>query len=439
MENERRWIETLERNLHHSEVGFFAPSESIDALSGAPNAYMIWTLFMMPREKGWVFRRDQLRTMIGISKRKWDEATAKLYSLGLLNSRITVDPKTGKITGRIFQVFSWAGRFDPTAVKRGETIKVKHEKLNDSNPKTVSPKNRVAVNETIYLPVGGCKGGKGKSETQKEEENCVEIKQRQEMRDRFLSRFTGKHTFQTFDDAPKKEKKLSRILFRKNYELDDLNDSGAGIFFTVNECDGKGRKKENVKTVRAVFVDLDGSPVEPVLAYNPHVVVESSPGKYHAYWLVDNFPIGAFTDTQKNLARIFAGDKAVNDLSRVMRVPGYYHRKSGRFLTKTIVESHHRHLTYSDVVSLFPPPKKEKFTAKKYQKDTPTDTEWRGQWGTSEGERNNGLAKFCGCLIKMNVGDQEFEDNAFKWGKSCSPPMPDQEIMSVIRSVGRYR
>jgi hypothetical protein len=43
-----------------------------------------------------------------------------------------------------------------------------------------------------------------------------------------------------------------------------LNREGAGVFVTVNETDLKGRTAKNITSVRAVFVDLDGAPLEPV-------------------------------------------------------------------------------------------------------------------------------------------------------------------------------
>jgi hypothetical protein len=40
-------------------------------------------------------------------------------------------------------------------------------------------------------------------------------------------------------------------------ELSHLNEQGAGIFVTVNETDGKGRKRENITRVRAVWQEDD--------------------------------------------------------------------------------------------------------------------------------------------------------------------------------------
>ena len=96
-------------------------------------------------------------------------------------------------------------------------------------------------------------------------------------------------TFQTFDDTPAKRPGLARVLHGTIEQLGpvlaSLNDAGAGIFVMVNVGDGRGRKTENVTGVRAVFADFDGTPLPEVWPLEPHIVVESSPGRFHAYWL----------------------------------------------------------------------------------------------------------------------------------------------------------
>jgi hypothetical protein len=156
---------------------------------------------------------------------------------------------------------------------------------------------------------------------------------------RFLQRFDAEANFftlQTFDDGPEpKRKALAKIVHADpaNGALDTLAglnvEQRAGVFFTVNATDGKGREAHNVERVRAVFADLDGPPLEPVLTagLDPHIVVESSPGKYHVYWFVDDCPLDEFRRVQVALARRFNGDPDVHDLPRVLRVPGFLHQK----------------------------------------------------------------------------------------------------------------
>ena len=123
---------------------------------------------------------------------------------------------------------------------------------------------------------------------------------------KFLTRFDESEvfTFQTFDDCKsRKDPYLARILhgtFAEHCsELVSLNKQGAGIFFAVNATDGRGRSGINITKIRAVFVDLDGAPLDPI--YNaplePHLIVQSSQGKYHAYWTIDGLPLEQFTNT----------------------------------------------------------------------------------------------------------------------------------------------
>ena len=94
----------------------------------------------------------------------------------------------------------------------------------------------------------------------------------------------GQFTFQTFDDPKEGQKRRASLAKVYHGTLDEhadsliaINQQGGGIFVMVNEGDGarhNGQKScrtaKNVIRVRAVFVDLDGSPLEPVTASVPH-------------------------------------------------------------------------------------------------------------------------------------------------------------------------
>jgi hypothetical protein len=154
---------------------------------------------------------------------------------------------------------------------------------------------------------------------------------------------TGTFTFQTFDDnKERKDSRLARILHGTLDQhlptLTQLQQQGAGVFVMVNEGDGKGRSAANVLRVRAHVLDLDGAPLEPAMKSDlpPPIVVESSPQKWHAYWLIDNCPLGEFKARQHALAARFKGDMAICDLPRVMRLPGFWHQKSTPFQTRLI-------------------------------------------------------------------------------------------------------
>lgn len=149
-------------------------------------------------------------------------------------------------------------------------------------------------------------------------------------------------TFQTFDDGGGKNKSLVRqfhgSLERHATALAKLNDRGAGIFVTVNETNGNGRTKAHITRVRALYVDLDGSPLGPLLEgpRAPHITVQTSPGRFHAYWRVADCSPEDCEPALRQLIQRFNADPACCDRSRVLRLPGFYHRKSEPHLVHVI-------------------------------------------------------------------------------------------------------
>ena len=154
----------------------------------------------------------------------------------------------------------------------------------------------------------------------------------------------GIFSFQTFPEGDVQGSSphpsiLHGTLAEHAARLTQLNHAGHAIFVMVNQGDLNGRGSRNVVRVRAHFVDLDGSPLEPLLDAElpPHIVVESSPGRWHGYWRVGDCPFTEFKARQHALAARFNGDKSVCDLPRVMRLPGFWHLKSATpFQTRLI-------------------------------------------------------------------------------------------------------
>lgn len=156
-------------------------------------------------------------------------------------------------------------------------------------------------------------------------------------------------TLQTFDDDKvRKNIGLARVfhgtLDRYMEDLIKLQQHGAGIFMMVNKGDGithagnkTCRTESNVIAVRSLFADLDGAPLAPVLkALRPDIVIESSPERYHAYWLTSDCPLDEFKLRQQQIAQKFNSDPKVCDLPRVMRLPGFWHQKDTPFVTRII-------------------------------------------------------------------------------------------------------
>lgn len=244
----------------------------------------------------------------------------------------------------------------------------------------------------------------------------------------------GAVTFLTFDDAKLGRKGLTRVLHGSLAEHADtltrLNERGAGVYFMVNGGDGKGRKAANVKTVRALFVDLDGAPLQPVLVgpLKPHVTVESSPGRFHAYWLVTGVALDEFTPLQAALARMFNGDPKVKDLPRVMRLPGYLHMKATPFPCRlTALEKRARYSAMSVRRAFLPAPVESPAKPERLPSIIP------------EGDRNNTLFGLARGLVNKGYNLGQVSSRLQKINATrCAIPLCASEVDAIVVSACEY-
>ena len=131
--------------------------------------------------------------------------------------------------------------------------------------------------------------------------------------------------------------------------LRKYNQKNYGVFFVVN---GGGNSDQEVKQAgiaRAQFMEIDPSKeelkkveageitLEDLLkrqleeiadfALEPSVIVRTRKS-LHTYWLLDGGEIGRFRGLQERLIAYFDSDSSIKNESKVMRVPGFEHRKS---------------------------------------------------------------------------------------------------------------
>lgn len=241
----------------------------------------------------------------------------------------------------------------------------------------------------------------------------------------------GPLTFSTFTDARPRPARdpLARILegdhWRHVGTLAKLNAQGAGVFVMVNRGDGAGRKAGNVQAIRAVFLDLDGAPLAPVMnaPILPSIVCESSPGKHHAYWPVAEMPLADFPSAQRALAAQYGGDPAVCDLSRVMRLPGYVHAKGEPFTSRLLHCDPVMPWRWPSFAATMGLP----FAAQRAGK-TPD------QW--AEGERNPALFRFaCGLRAKgLDQCEALRRVQAANAGR-CVPPLDAFEVGGIVANA----
>lgn len=119
--------------------------------------------------------------------------------------------------------------------------------------------------------------------------------------------------------------------------LQEYNAKGYGVFYNFNVMNDSPRKTlADVNHIRAHVVDLDNTltsdaMLQKILSTHPapHFVVNTSPNKYHVYWLVQPYTGNDYFNTiQRKLAQLYDGDKKICDPTRVLRVPGFNHMKS---------------------------------------------------------------------------------------------------------------
>lgn len=134
-----------------------------------------------------------------------------------------------------------------------------------------------------------------------------------------------------------------------------------GVFWTVNAFRDGVRKKDNLESILSWSVDIDigtkESQREKIKQFlTPTLVVETKRG-YQCYWDALDPSLELYDRIQLGLCDFFGGDKNARDISRILRMPYFYHCKdpSDRFLV-TIAHSSTKKYTEKQMLELIPKP-----------------------------------------------------------------------------------
>ena len=221
--------------------------------------------------------------------------------------------------------------------------------------------------------------------------------------------------------------------------LEKLNDLGGGIFMVINECNGLGRKDENVIRIRACMADWD-DPDKPLpeFALEPSIVVETSKKKYHIFWLSDDIPVEGYRQLQESIIFNVGSDPAFKNPGRPGRVPGFYHNKLKRFMSNIV---HYTGIKYSfeTLTSAFPPAPVKQWSAPQFKKDLYSDQkEFTGTRGVSTPGRNNHIIKCIGGMVKRGLNYNEIESEIYLEAAACNPPLGQFDINNLLKSARNY-
>ena len=150
---------------------------------------------------------------------------------------------------------------------------------------------------------------------------------------------TGAIWWRAIHDTDKKAQAIKRYgtLAQCWNELCQLNNNGYGIFANINAFapNATTHNLADVWYIRTHVVDLDNTLTAPANYQRaaqgeprPSFAVNTSPGKFHIYWPCPPYAGNERYETvSRKLRQIFDGDKSVIDPTRVLRVPGFFHRK----------------------------------------------------------------------------------------------------------------
>lgn len=255
------------------------------------------------------------------------------------------------------------------------------------------------------------------------------------MAESFLNQLAGQeacHQFRVIHKSGRAQN-ISNTFAECKDQLMRANQQGAGIFVVVNKTDGKGGKDANVVGVNAVFLDLDGEPLAPVMEEEvllPHLIIETSNGKYHAYWKVENFPVDQFKPVQKAIARRFDGDSSVCNLSRVMRVPGFLHHKGEAFLSRVMESSDQPYYALDEIIEGL---------GLSIGKDNQYEPSSRAMvdpnLSLGDGQRTSALTSLIGIWIRQGFNNQHILSGLRLWNSQHSPPLSDEKLEKTLKSI----
>ncbi len=94
------------------------------------------------------------------------------------------------------------------------------------------------------------------------------------------------------------------------------------------------RTKADIQEIRHLYLDIDRNGEETLAAIRrspelpePNYVIPTSPGKHQVVWKVEGITPEQAEELLQAMARVYGGDPAATDSTRVLRLPGFHNKK----------------------------------------------------------------------------------------------------------------
>lgn len=247
--------------------------------------------------------------------------------------------------------------------------------------------------------------------------------------------FTGKRNPDTLKLTGASDRSFAwpdeRDIVRQHIETSDAN--GREVWFCAHLLSGKRRRKEDALPLACLYADVDHDQL-PEGTPQPTAIVESSPGKWQAFWRLDRPTAPALGQRMnERLAAAIDSDPSGADLTQVLRVPGSVNYKYPDHPVVRLLRLDGPSYSYDEMDRRLPQSRSETAGARE-RFDTAAALQ-----GAPEGQRDEILWKLACKLRATDVPRDWAEALVLQAAENCTPPADlDKARDKVERAYARY-
>lgn len=244
--------------------------------------------------------------------------------------------------------------------------------------------------------------------------------------------------------------------------IEEWQAEGRGVYIVIND---NGDKDQEITACRALFCEWDDRPLEwQIQAWQelglpePTMQVSTGGKSIHNYWVLrEPLPPERWRDLQRRLLEHADADPSLKNPSRVMRLPGCWYMQPNNQPGELVQIVHESGQSYSAAeleacLPELPGPQPTPAPASRglvqeqgvpLTQLLPRDLEQLAEQGAQEGSRNDNCFRLAaGALAIAEAAtaaglkaDGTPEQVLLAFASRCSPPLPEQEALGVLRSA----
>lgn len=214
------------------------------------------------------------------------------------------------------------------------------------------------------------------------------------------------------------------------------------IYFGIATRNGKGGKTENIISIPCVWVEIDykdisQEKVQEIIdkfPFKPTIIIKTG-GGVHLYFLLEQpVDLKRSTDVRKvnDWIRLELSNLGgcqldnIGDIPRILRLADTINHKYEHKPLCEVAAINSNIYTLDDFLKKIP---------KAFEKEQDKKPLRELYSGTTEGHRNTDLTRLVGSWVSNGLTFDECFENALLWNDKNNPPLPEEEINAVIRSI----